>query len=107
MKKLVFKNGTKLFFDDSSIKYCIVMICNKFSDLDDVAKEFSAENLDGAKFEDEELQNIVPDSIRVQKLLSEKRIVATFNLRKKTDEEIMKEKIRELDELIAKLKGQS
>lgn len=105
MKKLTFKNGTKTYFtDDSTILNC-KMVLSKFAEIDDVAKEFTIDNLNGGTFDEVEIANVIPVSVNATK--SGGNVVVNFINRNKTQDELLQDKMDELDELIAKLKGKA
>ena len=105
MKKLVFNDGTKAYFtDDSTILDCKVVL-NKFGEIDELAEEFTLENLNGGTFDEATIENVVPVSVSATK--DGDKIIAHFINRTKTESELLKEKMDELDELIAKLKGKA
>ena len=105
MKKLVFKNGTKAFFDDGSTVKELILIVSKFAEIDELANEFTKDNYNGGTFEETTIENLVP--LRITAETNQNRIIARFISREKTREEILQEKIDELDELLAKLKGKA
>lgn len=106
MKKLEFKDGTKAYFTDDSTIYLCKIIFSKFSDIDDVAEAFTEENLNGGTFDGEPIEDIVPLNIRAERNKEGDNIVVCFNTRNKTKDELLQKKLDEVDELLAKLKGQ-
>ena len=105
MKKVIFKNGTKAFFDDGSTTKELIFIASKFAEIDELANEFTKDNYNGGSFEDETIENLIP--LRIVAETNQNRIIARFVSRDKTRDEILQEKIDELDEVLAKLKGKS
>ena len=103
MKKLVFVDGTKAYFTDESTIYDCVEVVSKFAEVDDLAGEFTKENLNGGTFDGVTIENVVPVSVSAVK--EDDKVVVHFTNRAKTESELLKEKMDELDELIAKLKG--
>ena len=103
MKKLVFNDGVKAYFTDDSTIYDCKIVLNKFAEIDDLAGEFTKDNLNGGTFNEETIENVVPVSVNAVK--EGENVVVRFVNRAKTDQELLKEKMDELDELISKLKG--
>lgn len=104
MKKLIFKDGVKAFFTDNSSIYDMLAIFPKFGDIDDLVGEFTKENLNGGTFDDVQIENIVPVCIKAEK--NGDNVSVRFLSRNKTKDEILQEKIDELDKMLAKIKGQ-
>lgn len=105
MKKLVFKNGTKAFFDDGSTEKELILIVSKFAEIDELSTEFTKDNYNGGTFEEKTIENLIP--LRIVAETNQNRIIARFISREKTRDEILQEKIDELDEMLAKLKGKA
>ena len=90
MKQLVLSNGTTLDFTDSSTIYDLVQVVENFAEIDSVRDELTVENLDGAKFNDEDVVNIVPVGVTVEAQMSG-NITVHFVNRDKTAQEIIDE----------------
>lgn len=105
MKKVIFKNGTKAFFDDGSTTKELILIVSKFAEIDELANEFTKDNYNGGIFEDKTIENLIP--LRIVAETNQNRIIARFVSREKTKDEILQEKIDELDKMLAKIKGQA
>lgn len=105
MKKVIFKNGTKAFFDDGSTEKELILIVSKFQEIDEIANEFTKDNYNGGTFEEKTIENLIP--LRITAETNQNKIIARFISREKTRDEILQEKIDELDEMLAKLKGKA
>lgn len=105
MKKVIFKNGAKAFFDDGSTEKELILIVSKFQEIDEIANEFTKDNYNGGTFGEKTIENLIP--LRITAETNQNRIIARFISREKTRDEILQEKIDELDEMLAKLKGKA
>lgn len=90
MKELVLSNGTTLEFTDSSTILNLVQVVAQFADIDDVRDELTVENLDGATFNGEPVENIIPVGVSVSAGMTG-NITVTYNNRAKTQQEIIDE----------------
>ncbi len=103
-KYLVFKNGaTEEFTDESTITnlFCVV---DDYADIDAMQANFTTENMVGATFDGEPIENIVPvTTIATNTYGNENAIVVNFQNRYKTAVEILQEQMTEVQEAIAEL----
>lgn len=103
-KYLVFKNGaTEEFTDESTITnlFCVV---NSYATIDAMQANFTTENMVGATFDGEPIENIVPvTTVATNQFGSEDTIVVNFQNRYKTDVELLQEQMTEAQEAIADL----
>lgn len=96
-KVLEFSNGTsKEFADVSTISDCITVLTN-FADIDAIRALFTESNLKGAKFDGKVVENIVPVKVTAE-AEEDGNVTVHFITRVKTDMEIVKEQITELQE---------
>lgn len=90
MKQLVLSNGTTLEFTDSSTILNLVQVVPRFSNIDAVRDELTVENLDGATFNGEPVENVIPVGVSVRAEMTG-NITVSFNSRAKTQQEIIDE----------------
>ncbi len=96
-KVLEFSNGTaKEFADVSTIQDCVTVLTS-YGDIDAIRALFTESNLKGAKFDGQTVENIVPVKVTAEAETDE-NVTAHFITRTKTDMEIVKEQITELQE---------
>lgn len=103
-KYLVFKNGqTEEFTDDSTITNLRTVV-NSYAAIDAMQANFYTENMVGATFDGEPIENIVPVRTVASNLLGEENAIeVNFQNRYKTDIEILQEQMTEVQEAIAEL----
>ena len=94
MKKLVLADGSEIKFTDSSSKTSMVAVVNKFSDVDTMQPQITAENLNGAEFDGETIVDIIPVGVKAE--ADGNNVVVTFTNRQKTELESIKDQIEEL-----------
>ena len=103
-KYLVFKNGaTEEFTDESTITnlFCVV---NDYADIDAMQANFTTENMVGATFDGQPIENIVPvTTVATNTYGNENAIVVNFQNRYKTAVEILQEKMIEVQEALVEL----
>ena len=103
-KYLVFKNGaTEEFTDESTITnlFCVV---NSYAAIDAMQANFTTENMVGATFDGEPIENIVPvTTVATNDYGNETNITVNFQNRYKTDVELLQEQMIEVQEAIAEL----
>ena len=108
MKVLVFRDKTEVsFIDTSTIADCVTVL-NSFGEVDAIAEKFTVDNLIGAIFDGERLENIIPTGVSAS--ADGEKVVAHFTTKAKSQEEILNEKmdemqgaVTELAELVAEL----
>ncbi len=103
-KYLVFKNGqTEEFTDESTITH-LVTVVNSYAAIDAMQANFTTENMIGATFEGEPIENIIPVTTHAENTYgNESAIVVTFENRYKTDIELLQEAVSDLQEAVADL----
>lgn len=103
-KYLVFKNGaTEEFTDESTITnlFCVV---DDYADIDAMQANFTPENMVGATFDGEPIENIVPvTTVATNTYGNENAIVVNFQNRYKTAVEILQEQMIEVQEALVEL----
>lgn len=96
-KVLEFSNGvSKEFADTSTISDCITVLTT-FADIDAIRALFTESNFRGAKFDGKLVENIVPVKVTAE-AENDGNVTVHFITRVKTDMEIVKEQITELQE---------
>ena len=96
-KVLEFSNGvSKEFTDTSTISDCITVLTS-FADIDAIRALFTENNLKGAKFDGKVVENIIPVKVTAE-ADTDGNVTVHFITRVKTDMEIVKEQITELQE---------
>ena len=103
-KYLVFKNGaTEEFTDDSTITNLFTVVEN-YAAIDAMQANFYTENMVGATFDGEPIENIVPvTTVATNTFGNETAITVNFQNRYKTDIELLQEQVTELQEAVAEL----
>ena len=103
-KYLVFKNGnTEEFTDDSTITN-LKTVVSSYAAIDAMQANFTSENMVGATFDGEPIENVVPvQTVASNYLGQEDHILVNFQNRYKTDIELLQEQMTEVQEAIAEL----
>lgn len=105
-KYLVFKNGAREEFTDDSTITNLFTVVTSYADIDAMQANFTTENMVGAEFDGEPIENIVPvTTIASNEYGSENAITVNFINRYKTDVELLQEQMVEVQEAIAELAG--
>ena len=103
-KYLVFKNGEREEFTDNSTITNLFTVVNSYAQIDAMQANFYTENMVGATFDGEPIENIVPVSTMATNTFgNENSIVVTFENRYKTDIELLQEAVSDLQEAVAEL----
>ena len=103
MKTLTFKNGKAFDFRDSSTINTLVFDATTFAALDAIKDEFEkADNLIGGTFDGENISQIVYTGAQVE-LAADGAIVARFTTRAYTNEEIVNQRLSDLEDTVAEL----
>ena len=103
-KYLVFKNGAREEFTDESTITNLFTVVNSYAAIDAMQANFTSENMVGAQFDGEPIENIVPvTTVARNEFGSEDTIVVNFQNRYKTDVELLQEQMVEVQEAIAEL----
>ena len=103
MKTLKFKDGVSFDFRDSSTINTLVFDATSFSALDAIKSEFEkADNLIGGTFDGEPITEVVYTGAQVE-LASDGAIVARFTTRAYTNEEIVNQRLSDLEDTVAEL----
>ena len=103
MKTLTFKNGKAFDFRDTSTINTLVFDATTFAALDAIKVEFEkADNLIGGVFDGENISQIVYTGAQVE-LAADGAIVARFTTRAYTNEEIVNQRLSDLEDTVAEL----
>ena len=103
MKTLMFKNGKAFDFRDTSTINTLVYDCTAFADLDFIKAQFEvADNLIGGTFDGENISQIVYTGAQVE-LAANGAIVARFTTRAYTNDEIVNQRLSDLEDTVAEL----
>lgn len=103
MKTLKFKNGKTFDFRDTSTINTLVYDCTAFAALDAIKTEFEkADNLIGGVFDGENISETVYTGAQVE-LAADGAIVARFTTRAYTNEEIVNQRLSDLEDTVAEL----
>ena len=103
MKTLKFKNGKTFDFRDTSTINTLVYDCTAFADLDFIKAQFEvADNLIGGTFDGEPITEVVYTGAQVE-LGTDGAIVARFTTRAYTNEEIVNQRLSDLEDTVAEL----
>ena len=103
MKTLTLSNGKSYDFTDNSHITRLVKEVEAFSEIDEIAADMTEENLSGATFDGDPVENCIPVSCTAEQ--TEGTITVGFVNRFKTETEIMKDEITELQEALAEIAG--
>lgn len=103
MKTLKFKNGKTFDFRDTSTINTLVYDCTAFADLDFIKAQFEvADNLIGGTFDGEPITKVVYTGAQVE-LAADGAIVARFTTRAYTNDEIVNQRLSDLEDTVAEL----
>lgn len=103
MKTLKFKNGKTFDFRDTSTINTLVYDCTAFADLDFIKAQFEvADNLIGGTFGGEPITEVVYTGAQVE-LGTDGAIVARFTTRAYTNDEIVNQRLSDLEDTVAEL----
>lgn len=103
MKTLKFKDGVSFDFRDTSTINTLVFDATAFSALDAIKTEFEkADNLIGGTFDGENISQIVYTGAQVE-LAADGTIVARFTARGYTNDEIVNQRLSDLEDTVAEL----
>lgn len=103
MKTLTFKNGKAFDFRDTSTINTLVFDATTFAALDAIKTEFEkADNLIGGVFDGENISQIVYTGAQVE-LAADGTIVARFTTRDYTNDEIVNQRLSDLEDTVAEL----
>ena len=103
MKTLKFKDGVSFDFRDTSTISTLVFDATTFSALDAIKTEFEkADNLIGGVFDGENISQVVYTGAQVE-LGTDGTIVARFTTRAYPNDEIVNQRLSDLEDTIAEL----
>ncbi len=103
MKTLKFKDGVSFDFRDTSTINTLVFDATAFSALDAIKTEFEkTDNLIGGVFDGENISQIVYTGAQVE-LAVDGTIVARFTTRDYTNDEIVNQRLSDLEDTVAEL----
>ena len=103
MKTLTFKNGKAFDFRDTSTINTLVFDATTFAALDAIKAEFEvADNLVGGTFDGEPITGVVYTGAQVE-LGADGKIVARFTTRAYTNDEIVNQRLSDLEDTVAEL----
>lgn len=103
MKTLKFKDGVSFDFRDTSTINTLVFDTTAFSALDAIKTEFEkADNLISGVFDGENISQVVYTGAQVE-LGTDGSIVARFTTRAYTNEEIVNQRLSDLEDTVAEL----
>lgn len=94
----MFLDGKTIKIDGDSSANNIVIKVKSFADLDNFKAVITEKNINGAILDGKMLDNMAFVGVRVS--LEEDNIRADFTFRNKTDEEVLKERIEELEDAV-------
>ena len=103
-KYLVFKNGDREEFTDNSTITNLFTVVTSYAQIDAMQANFTTDNMIGATFDGEPIENIVPvTTVATNDYGNETNITVNFQNRYKTDVELLQEQMVEVQEAIAEL----
>lgn len=103
MKTLKFKDGVSFDFRDTSTINTLVFDATTFAALDAIKTEFEkADNLIGGVFDGENISQVVYTGAQVE-LGADGTIIARFTTRDYTNEEIVNQRLSDLEDTVAEL----
>lgn len=104
MKTLTFKNGKAFDFRNTSTINTLVYDCTTFAALDAIKAEFEvADNLIGGTFDGEPISETVYTGAQVELAAADGAIVARFTTRAYTNDEIVNQRLSDLEDTVAEL----
>lgn len=103
--KLILANGTEIQFALGSTISDLIGVYPTFAEADAVRGLLTDENLKGATFNGEVLENVVRYDLSVNTYKDGENLEVHFHNILKSDVEIMKEQITELQEALAEIAG--
>ena len=101
-KYLVFRNGDREEFTDNSTITNLFTVVANYATIDAMQAQFYTENMVGATFDGEPIENIVPVTTVATNELNG-NITVNFQNRYKTEVELLQEQMVEVQEAIAEL----
>lgn len=102
---LVLSDGTELQFAVGSTKEHLIGVYTSFEEADAVRVLLTNENLNGATFNGEVLENVMRYDLSVKSYKDGDNLEVHFNNIVKSEFDIMKEQITELQEALAEIAG--
>lgn len=103
-KYLVFRNGDREEFTDNSTITNLFTVVSSYAAIDAMQANFTTENMIGAEFDGEPIENIIPvTTVATNEFGNEGNIIVNFQNRYKTDIELLQEQMVEVQEAIAEL----
>ena len=103
MKTLTFKNGKAFDFRDTSTINTLVFDATTFAALDAIKTQFEkADNLIGGTFDGSNISETVYTGAQVE-LAADGAIVARFTTRAYTNDEIVNQRLSDLEDTVAEL----
>lgn len=93
---ITLSNGEQIEVENESSKNDIVIRVTSFAELDEWNQKITEENINGAVMENETLTDLIFTGVFVN--LEEKAIKVDYTFREKTEEEIIYERINDLEE---------
>ena len=103
MKTLKFKDGISFDFRDTSTINTLVYDCTTFAALDAIKTQFEvADNLIGGTFAGDPISETVYTGAQVE-LAADGAIVARFTTRAYTNDEIVNQRLSDLEDTVAEL----
>ena len=103
MKTLKFKDGVSFDFRDTSTINTLVYDCTTFAALDAIKTQFEvADNLIGGTFAGDPISETVYTGAQVE-LAADGGIVARFTTRAYTNDEIVNQRLSDLEDTVAEL----
>lgn len=102
---LILSNGTELQFAAGSTKEHLIGIYDSFAEADVVRNLLTDENLKGASFDGEVLDNVLRYNLSVNSYQDGDNLEVHFYNVLKSEFDIMKEQITELQEALAEIVG--
>lgn len=103
-KILVFQNGVTEEFTDESTITNLFTVVTSYAAIDAMQANFTPENMIGATFDGESIENVVPVTCTARNNYGEETaITVNFQNRYKTDVELLQEQMTEVQEAIVEI----
>lgn len=104
--KLILVDGTEIQFASGSVPLELIGVYTSLAEVDSVRAKLTEENLKGAIFNGEILENIIPACLSIKEINAGDNVYeAHFVNTTKSALEIMQEQITELQEALAEIAG--
>lgn len=107
MKKLILKNKTELYFDDSSVLSLLQATESSFSAVDSIKESLTPDNLSECIFDDVEYKNLTLGNITASAQHDDVSIIIELKTQEEAELERLTEQVEELEAENTSLKAEN